>query len=249
VRKTGVRVTAKPHCTGKPTLRKANNVSTHWSYEGSHGPAHWGDLDPAFCLCKSGTRQSPIDIAEAVANPALGPLAAKYRHSPAVLVNNGHSIQVNCERGSSLTVDGRAYELLQFHFHSPSEHTIEGAPFDMEAHFVHQDAQGNFAVIGIMMTEGAEHLMLATFWDRIPTTRTTLDTDIRICAHDLFPADWRYYAYDGSLTTPPCTEDVKWFIMKEPVEVSREQIDRFVKLIGPNARPICPLNGRIVEMA
>ncbi|MFH1417398.1 MAG: carbonic anhydrase family protein [Planctomycetota bacterium] len=224
-------------------------MAAHWSYESPHGPAQWGDLDPAYGLCKTGTRQSPIDITEAVANPALGLLAAKYGRSPAILVNDGRTVQVNCEKGSSLTVDGCVYDLLQFHFHSPSEHHIAGTPFDMEVHLVHRDADGNLAVIGIMMVEGAEHLMLATFWDRIPATRTTVDTGIRICSHDLFPVDWRYYAYDGSLTTPPCTEDVKWFIMKEPVEVSREQIDRFVELIGHNARPVCPLNGRIVERA
>lgn len=222
-------------------------MTGRWSYSGTTGPAHWGDLDPTYATCKLGTMQSPVDITETTPNASLGPLATQYEKSPLAIINNGHTIQVNYESGSTLSLDGRTFELLQFHFHAPSEHLVGGVAFDMEVHLVHRDADGNYAVIGVLMTEGAEHPLVAQCWRRLPEAHKAAHPAVRIDAQDLFPLDGHFYAYEGSLTTPPCSEGVRWIVMKKPVEVSREQIDRFRQAIGPNARPVMPLNDRIIE--
>lgn len=222
-------------------------MGAHWTYDGPQGPEHWGGLDPAYSACAIGRRQSPINIINTVTNMALGPLIIQYRKSTVGVVNNGHSIQADCEKGGTFTYAGRTYELIQFHFHSPSEHLVRATQFDMEAHLVHRDPAGHIAVIGVLMTEGTEHSLIADLWKLAPASKGPPGRTATVNAYDLIPLDGHFYAYDGSLTTPPCTEDVTWIVMKQPIEVSREQIDRFVSIIGHNARPVQAINERVVE--
>lgn len=231
---------------GKPAS-KGDVMSTSWGYEEHNGPEHWGDLDAAYGLCKLGRRQSPVDIVGPVHDSSIGPLGIGYRQTNVVVLNNGHSIQVNCDPGSTLAYAGKKFELLQFHFHSPSEHLIEGRSYAMEAHFVHRSPLGEFAVIGVIMEPGEENPILASFWQQAPAGGGTKETGTRINPAELLPFDVHFYAYTGSLTTPPCSEGVEWIVMKEPIAVSREQIDHFLALIGENIRPVQPLHGRLIR--
>jgi len=222
-------------------------MPAHWTYDGAQGPDYWGDLDPAYAACKLGRRQSPIDIAKVVANPRLGSPGFLYKQRDVRVVNNGHTIQVNIEKGGSLSYGGKSYGLLQFHFHAPSEHTVKGRPIDMEAHLVHRDAAGGVAVVGVFMTKGTEHPLIADLWRVMPPQEGTSDTVVSVDPIRLLPSDRHFYAYNGSLTTPPCTEGVKWIVMKTPVAVSAGQIERFLSIIGRNARPVQALNDRVIE--
>jgi carbonic anhydrase len=219
----------------------------HWSYSGPDGPDHWGDLDPSFAACKTGQRQAPIDIKDA--KPAdLKPIGFDYKLSPMKIVNNGHTIRVDYEAGSSITVDGKQYPLVQFHFHHPSEEEINGQKFDMVLHLVHVSADGHAIAVGVLLKSGNENPLIRDIWAHIPreVDKEVEFKKIVINAADLLPADRNYYSFDGSLTIPPCG-DVKWFVMKTPVELSPAQIAAFAKLYPDNARPIQPTNGREIE--
>ena len=221
--------------------------STHWDYTDDTGPAHWGDLSPAFAACKCGAAQSPIDLtSDAQAQPH--DLTFRYAPAPLAVVNNGHTIQVDYAPGSTLVSGGRQYTLQQFHFHHSSEHTVDGIPADMELHLVHQDAAGRLAVVGIFLTAGGRNEALEPVWAHMPARKgeRRLVSEIAVNAADLLPADLSYYSYDGSLTTPPCTEGVRWFVLRSPVEVSPEQLARFAALYPHNSRPTQPLNERTV---
>lgn len=222
--------------------------SASWGYTGDTGPAHWGDLAPEFAVCKNGGSQSPIDLTDA---PEVKPHELEFRYAPVPLeiVNNGHTIQVNYSSGSTLIAGGKEYKLLQFHFHRLSEHTVSGQPADMELHFVHQDAAGGLAVVGVLLNSGRHNQALEQVWAHMPTE--TDDKQIvagtTINAADLLPANLSYFSYVGSLTTPPCSEDVRWFVLRNVVELSPAQLDRFAALYPDNARPVQPLNGRAVS--
>ena len=220
-----------------------------WSYQGATGADFWADLDPEFEACSLGRSQSPINI-EASAKSNLGSLELNYQDTPLKIVNNNHTIRVDYQPGSNLILDDRQYELLQFHFHQPSEHLIAGKAADMEAHFVHQDrATGDFVVLAVLMFEGKLNRALNRVWNQIPDSdRPKEVSDFIINASNLLPENVdRYYRYQGSLTTPPCSEIVTWLILKQPVEISKLQIDRFLEIIGNNARPVQPLNDRILS--
>lgn len=217
----------------------------HWGYEGEHGPAHWGEMDPAYTLCATGLEQSPIDIAStAPLNPA--DLAFAYQPSGLTIVNNGHTIQANYDAGSTVQIDGRPYELLQFHFHRPSEHTVDGGDLPMELHLVHRNSTEGLAVVGVFLVEGAENAALAAVFDHMPAEEGEPEAieGVTIHAADLLPADQRYWRYDGSLTTPPCSEAVKWHVMPAPVEVSAAQLAAYEAIFHLNARPVQPFNAR-----
>lgn len=222
-------------------------MGTHWGYANHDGPEHWGELDPAYGLCRTGRQQSPVDITGAVHDSSIGPLGVAYKRTAVNVVNNGHTIQVDCDPSSQLVYEGRKYYLLQFHFHSPSEHLIEGRRFPMEAHFVHRSPLDDLAVIGVMLTEGAENPVLASLWNQVPPEVGSMSGGTRINPADLLPFDIHFYAYTGSLTTPPCSEGVQWIVMKQPLEVSRSQVEQFHELIGENARPVRPLNDRLIR--
>jgi carbonic anhydrase len=244
----------------KPASAKTKTVpapkTPHWDYGAEHGPAEWGSLCPEFSSCGSGRSQSPIDLSGA-AREELAALKTAYR--PAALrivhhmhvadvVNNGHTVQVNCPSGSSLDVDGGAYELLQFHFHSPSEHTLEGKHFPMEMHLVHKAADGKLAVVGVFIAEGATNAAFEPVWSNLPEEKGLelhLE-DVEVDVEALLPKNRTTYRYDGSLTTPPCTEGVEWFVLAEPIALGPEQIGAFRAVLQGNNRPTQPLNGRKV---
>ena len=217
----------------------------HWGYEGEVGPEHWGDLSPDYAACSQGKEQSPVDIpATAPVNPPG--LSLNYQPSVLNIVNNGHAIQVNYDQGSSLEIGGATYPLVQFHLHSLSEHTLNGAHTPMELHLVHKDAGGHVAVIGVMIAEGAENPAYEPILAHMPAEEgeSQVISGTTVNAGDLLPDDQRYYRYNGSLTTPPCTEGVTWFVMAAPVELSTEQIAAFQSIYNNNYRPVQPLNER-----
>ena len=231
-----------------PTLAQAHPGGTpHWSYSGPDGPEHWGDLDPSFAACKTGQHQSPIDIKGAV--PAeLKPIKFDYKLAPMKVINNGHTILINYEAGSSITIDGKQYPLKQFHFHHPSEEEINGQKFDMVLHLVHADADGSTVAVAVMLKSGNENPLIRDIWSHIPRDagKEVEFKKIMINAADLLPSDQNYFTFDGSLTIPPCS-DVKWFVLKTPVELSPAQIEAFARLYPDNARPTQPTNGRKIE--
>ena len=223
-----------------------------WNYSGSGGPDHWSDLEPDFKGCAVGQHQSPIDIRDAEEQPDLAPIRFDYKLSPLKIINNGHTVQVNYEPGSSITVNGVSLALKQFHFHHPSETTIDGRQYDLELHLVHQDTAANrTAVVSVLIKSGAENPLLRVLWGNIPQTAGEEVTrkKVVINAASFLPGDQNYYMYDGSLTTPPCTEPVRWYVMKTVIEASPSQISAFAKLYPNNARPVQPLDGRTIVVS
>ncbi|MCY4467102.1 MAG: carbonic anhydrase family protein [Thiotrichales bacterium] len=218
-----------------------------WGYEGSRGPENWDRLSPAFRLCGLGTMQSPLNIADAV--PAHGdPIEFDYGPAPLNIVNNGHTVQVNYAPGSGITVSGRRYELLQFHFHAPSEHSIAGRLAAMEMHLVHGNEAGQLAVVGVLLEIGSENSALREIWAHMPEEKSperTID-GVLIDAGDLLPTNTSYYRYMGSLTTPPWSEGVSWFVLAEPVAVDRAQLDKLTRTVGANNRPLQARNHRLL---
>ncbi len=232
-----------------PVVTHAGSGHDHWGYTGSAGPEHWGELKQEFVACKTGTRQSPIDINLTQSLPAnLGDIKFDYQSISPEVLNNGHTIQVNYSKGSSITVADREFELAQFHFHTPSENTVNGKAYDMEMHLVHKNINGELAVVGVFFKQGKQNAELEKLWRRLPEhsggKQTLSDTSLSVA--DLLPQDRAYTHFNGSLTTPPCSEGVNWFVVKEPVEASAEQIARISAIIGNNARPVQKLNNRFV---
>ena len=205
-------------------------------------------MKPDFAACKTGLRQSPIDIRNPVL-AALDPITFHYEESPLKVTNNGHTIQVDLQPGSFILVSGERYELVQLHFHTPSEERINGRGFDMVAHLVHKSAQGKLAVVAVLLTAGQAHAAIENIWNTMPGTpgRTRERPEVQFNPLALLPADRAYYSFQGSLTTPPCTEGVQWLVLKTPVELAREQIVHFNALYPMNARPLQPANDRIVK--
>ena len=225
------------------------HAEVHWGYEGAGAPQNWGDLKEEFVTCKTGQKQSPIDIVTSEAARAdLPAIEFQYREAPLSIVNNGHTIQVNYPAGSSIRVGDAVYELLQFHFHTPSEHTVDGKPFAMVAHLVHKSAEGGLGVVGVLMKEGASNPALETLWKVMPKQagEEVESKDMTVNASALLPEDHSYYSYSGSLTTPPCSEGVNWMVLKNPVEVSGKQVAALAALFENNARPVQELHGRTV---
>ncbi|MGE0681343.1 MAG: carbonic anhydrase [Candidatus Binatia bacterium] len=226
--------------------QKSTPGSVHWEYEGPNGPDSWGKLSPEFAACAEGHAQTPIDITRPV---LMGLSDIKFHYTPGngQIVNNGHTIQVNYPKGNSIEIDGRHYELVQFHFHTPSEHTVKGKHYDMELHLVHKDAEGHIAVVGVLMEKGENNEMLNDIWAAFPKEAgAPKDFAATLDASALLPTDHRAYRYTGSLTTPPCSENVKWLLMESPITVSQAQVQVFQKLFPSNSRPIQPVNNRVV---
>jgi carbonic anhydrase len=218
----------------------------HWTYEGIHGPEHWGELDQTSRVCAVGTQQSPIAI-DASIEAKLAPLQFSWARRTDTIVNNGHTIQVNLKSGGTLGVGTDRYELVQFHFHHPSEHLIHDKGFPMEVHFVHKNAAGSLGVIGVLMTIGKANPVFAKIAATMPSAQgTTVAADPRIDPIGLLPTGRGYYRYSGSLTTPPCSETVDWMLLSDPVEVAEADVDVFAKLYPVNARPAQKLDRRFV---
>jgi carbonic anhydrase len=232
-----------------PISLMAEGDTPHWAYEGEEGPEHWGELADEFRMCAEGRNQSPINLVSDV-HTELPELEFEYYSTPLRETNNGHTIQQNVEPGSFFRIPARGveYELKQFHFHSPSEHTVNGQHFAMELHFVHANEKGELAVVGVMIKEGEEHPVLKKLWSFMPEKAgDTSEQPIGIEDTDLLPPTRKYFVYGGSLTTPPCSEGVKWIVLKTPIEASAEQIETFKKRVGPTTnRPVQPNNARLI---
>ena len=214
--------------------------AVHWGYEGDNGPEHWGD---AFPVCGKGKKQSPLNI--------IGPfekskdtLSVDYKEGPLKMLNNGHTIQVNIEPGSTLTIGKESFDLLQFHFHRPSEEQVDGKNASMVAHFVHKSKEGKLAVIGVMLNEGKDSAAIKTLWANLPPKEGEefLPPKVTFNPGSMLPKEMAFYNYEGSLTTPPCTEGVQFYILKTPVDISKQQLAKFPFKL--NARPVQSLNGR-----
>lgn len=228
------------------SLSAATAQAQHWGYSGEAGPANWGKIDAKNVLCAIGRNQSPIDLKDFV-EADLQPLRQDYKAAAAEVVNNGHTIQVNYAPGSTLTVAGRTFELKQFHFHAPSENRINGRQFPMEGHLVHADKDGNLAVVAVMYEEGAANQLLTAVWSAMPAKEGKAALPGGLSAAGLLPASTDYYRFNGSLTTPPCSEGVMWLVVKRPATVSKAQIDQFSRTLGfANNRPVQPVNARPV---
>lgn len=229
-----------------PGAGQAQAAHPHWSYSGEGAPERWGHLQSDFRVCDLGMEQSPVDL-RGTTPAQLGGVEPEFRPMPLKIVHNGHTIQVNCPPGSFSTIDGQRYELVQFHFHHPSEHLLEGRRFEIELHFVHRHASGELAVLGVFMKPGARHAGLQAVWDHLPEREgPERSVGVTIDPASLLPANRTYFRYFGSLTTPPCSEGVKWTVFQEPIEVSADQVQRFARLFPVNARPVQSLNRRFL---
>lgn len=216
----------------------------HWSYFGEGGPQYWGELSKEFTTCKTGKNQSPINLKmqQAVGTTSLAGFDVYYRETALKMINNGHTLQVNIPLGSYIEIDGHRFELLQYHFHTPSEHQRDGFNYPMEMHLVHKDADGNLAVIGVLFQEGEENEALAKILPVLPQSKDKVDIHewIKIHPAAFFPADKKFYKYSGSLTTPPCSEGVYWMVFKNPIQASVMQLKQLHDYLGSNARPVQP---------
>ena len=230
------------------TAATAEEHAKHWSYSGANGPDHWGAEDPAFAACSNGTRQSPIDI-ETAATASLPPINFAYKAFPLTVTDTHHTFQVNVHQGSGgITVGADHYELVQFHFHRPSEEQIHGKHYAMVAHLVHKNDKGELAVVAVLIHQGAANEVLKPIFDNFPAE----GTESKVAGTDadpmqLLPAKHGYYTFEGSLTTPPCSEHVRWFVLKTPVQASAQQVGQFAARYPHNARPTQPLNARNLE--
>jgi carbonic anhydrase len=225
----------------------AEHAAPHWDYEGLAGPESWGKLQAEFSNCSVGTRQSPIDIRDGV-KVQLDPVQFDYKPSAFRVLDNGHTVQVNVAPGNSIEVLGRRYELLQFHFHRPSEERINGRQFDMVAHLVHKDVDGRLAVVAVLLDRGSAQPIVQAVWNNLPLEKgEEVAAKAPLDLNALLPADKSYYTYMGSLTTPPCSEGVLWMVMKNPVPISAEQVGIFARLYPMNARPIQQASGRLIK--
>ena len=213
----------------------------HWSYSGETGPHHWGET------CKTGKHQSPVDIR----TPRIAELPAiEFTYAPSTfrIVDNGHTVMASFEPGNFITVGGKRYDLAQLHFHHPSEERIHGRAWPMVAHLVHKDAEGKLAVVAVMLTKGKPNPAVEALWKLMPKPGPERASDgATVDPGQLLPADRAYYTFTGSLTTPPCSEDVTWFVLQHQGEVSKAEVDAFAKRYPHNARPVQPLNGRVVQ--
>jgi carbonic anhydrase len=233
--------------TGIALVVSQGALAQHWSYEGEGAPANWAKLDPKFVMCGIGKNQSPIDLAQ-FTEADLKPLKLNYKAAASDILNNGHTVQVNYAPGSTLVVDGHEFELKQFHFHAPSENTLNGKHFPLEGHLVHADKDGNLAVVAVMFSDGKANPLLSKLWEQMPAKKDDKNTlPAGLSVTGLLPASRDHYSFNGSLTTPPCSEGVRWLVIKQPATASKAQIERFTKTLGiENNRPVQPINAREV---
>lgn len=234
--------------SGAPRARGAGHAAP-WSYAGEGGPEQWAKLKPEFDLCDRGSRQSPIDIRDGIA-VELEPIRFDYRAGGFHVIDNGHTVQVNVAPGNSIAITGRRYDLVQFHFHRPSEERIDGRQFDMSVHLVHKDPAGRLAVVALLLDRGSAHPGVQQVWNNLP-----LEKQMPVPGHGeldpagLLPQDQGYFTYMGSLTTPPCSEGVLWLVMQQPVQVSTQQVGIFARLYPLNARPVQQAAGRLIKQS
>jgi carbonic anhydrase len=236
----GLQLAAWDHCDA--------NDKAHWSYEGKTGPTHWGSLSEEYVLCATGKQQSPIDITESV-TANLPPLEFNYSPIPLVIENNGHTIKMTADKAGTLKIGDDEYQLLQFHTHTPSEEAINGKLANMVIHLVHKNAQEQLAVVAVLLEVGeTANPLIETLWKVMPKTVTKPQQhETQIDVNQLLPQDKNYYTFEGSLTTPPCSEGVRWMVLKQPVSISAQQLAQYQAVYPENVRPLQPLNDRKVS--
>ncbi len=249
-------------CSGEKTGSESHDDehAVHWGYEADNGPGTWGSMNSAWALCADGREQSPIDLANAseIELPAVdirlpSETEVEVLNQAGVIheLDNGHTIQVNSKTGEKLTVGDMSYALVQFHFHAPSEHTVNGDHFPMEMHFVHQAEDGALAVVGVLVEEGAPNPGIAPLWAQLPEgpgAETAVEIPVGFADY-IFPGVGSgFYHYDGSLTTPPCSEGVKWLVRKTQTQLSKDQIAAFTAVYDHNNRPVQALNERALYL-
>lgn len=218
----------------------------HWSYEGETGPANWG-RHPEWMRCTSGSRQSPIDLRDGM-RVELEQIVFDYKPSSFSVVDNGHTVQVTVSGGNFITIQNRSFELLQFHFHRPSEERVNGKGFEMSVHLEHKDAEGKLAVVAVMLERGRAHGLIQTVWNNLPLEKhDVINPAVVLDMNELLPQKRDYFTYMGSLTKPPCTEGVLWLVLKEPQQASPAQMAIFSRLYPMNARPLQPSGGRVIK--
>jgi carbonic anhydrase len=241
----GQKVKVLADCAAEKSEAKGHKKghAVHWDYAGDMGPENWGD---EFPTCGKGTKQAPLNITGPF-EKSKDVLVVNYKEGPLKILNNGHTIQVNVEPGSTLKVNKDVFNLLQFHFHRPSEEQIDGKPMAMVAHFVHKNADGKLAVLGVLLNDGKDNAAIQTLWNNAPKAEgpEVLVDKVKFDPSSLVPAALTHYNYEGSLTTPPCTEGVNFYILKTPVDISKKQVMDFP--FKRNARPVQPLNGRKIN--
>ena len=230
------------------TVIAQEHGAAHWSYDGQTGPSHWGDLSADYAPCRTGHRQSPIDI-EATQKAELPAIQFDYKATPLRIIDNGHTIMINYAPGSSIRVGDKRYELKQFHFHRPSEEKIKGKRYDMVVHLVHVASDGSTAVVAVLLGPGGDNQLIDELWGDLPKEKNKeeLLDSVQIDVANLLPADRGYYTFAGSLTTPPCTENVTWYVLKHPVTLSAAEIREYSKLYRDDARPTQPSYDRAVR--
>lgn len=244
-----------PETAAKTTAMAPAKDAPHWDYE-AEGPAKWSTLSKDWAMCGEGKAQSPIDIQNA-STSKLPPLTADFKPAELKIVhhehmadaiNNGHTIQVNYSEGDTLTIADEKYALKQYHFHGPSEHTVNGKHSPMEMHMVHQAADKKLAVISVLINEGKTNTAFEPVWGNLPTAKSQENhfANIKVDVNQLLPAERTTYRYEGSLTTPPCSEKVSWIVFTNPIELSSAQIGKFTSIIKANNRPTQGLNGRTI---
>lgn len=231
----------------------------HWSYAGTEGPDAWATLSPAYALCKDGKSQSPVNIIRADVKGGANwkfdykttSLHIAHNEHMDDIIDNGHTIQVTVDEGSVFTFGDKSFNLKQFHFHTPSEHTIDGQHTPMEMHLVHQSNDGNLAVVAVMIQEGNKpnenfEKLVANLPNAKGESKHMTDVNLELKVH--LPKDNYAYHYIGSLTTPPCSENVQWMVLRDPIYLSSDQVEAFSSRIGPNNRPTQDINDRIVNV-
>jgi carbonic anhydrase len=228
-------------------IAAAPKISNHWDYDGESGPENWGKINPAWAQCGKGSRQSPIDIRDGM-KVNLDEIDFDYRPSTFSEIDNGHTVQVNVAAGNVIKVGSARYELVQFHFHRPSEERINGKGTEMVVHLVHRDGKGRLAVVAVLLERGKGNDAIQTVWNNIPLEKGQLGTPgLDLDPLELLPNRREYYTYMGSLTTPPCTENVLWLVMKQPMTASPAQMALFSRLYPLNARPVQESQGRMIK--
>ena len=234
--------------SSKKAKEEEHVEAPHWSYSGPTGTDKWGTLSKEFATCGIGQRQSPIDIRKTVRGD-LPPIQFAYKPVPLSIVDNGHSVKVDTPGAGSISVEGESYDLVQFHFHKPSEEKINGKAYDMVVHLVHQSKAGKLAVVAVMMEAGKEQSLIRTLWTHLPLEQNMAVSrpEVKIDPTQLLPAKRSYFTFLGSLTTPPCTEGVLWLVLKTPMQVSKEQLSGFGTIYKSNVRPVQPVNNRLIK--
>jgi len=231
--------------------------AVHWGYGQDDGPGQWSSLNPDWSICTNGSAQSPIDVRNAQDSSELAGLALEMPEASVRVIrqehvlhalDNGHTIQVNVDAGDTLTIGDQSFDLRQYHFHSPSEHTVDGEHYPMEMHLVHTSSAGELAVIGVFIEEGEHNAAFEPVWSNMPTEpgTETLIEHVQVNIDDMLPSDTASWRYQGSLTTPPCSEGVRWIVLKTPIQLDAAQVKQFQDVFTGNNRPTQPLNDRSV---